>query len=175
MQFDIPESLNSGCKCLTLDSGFWTLDTVVDWFRTESCRTQFLILLGCESKDLMVTLICRNSTGRNFYWEALNYTTGTYLRLFRKAVQGHPFSKISPENTSGGALILVKLQTDCSEERFILKRLYQEFFLGNLSKAFRARKYHRGKFILSSKGDILLTPNICLDEANLSWNHIFFN
>ena len=106
MQFDIPESLNSGCKCLTLNSGFRTLDTVVDWFRTESCRTLFLILLGCESKDLMITLICRNSTGRNFYCEESNYTTGNYLRLFRKAVQSHPFSKIS---------LLVKLQTDCSE------------------------------------------------------------
>ena len=81
MQFDIPESLNSGCKCL----------------------------------DLMVTLICRNSTGRNFYCEESNYTTGNYLRLFRKAVQCHPFSKISPEKTGGGALLLVKLQTDCSE------------------------------------------------------------
>ena len=42
----IPEILDFGCKWWTLDSldaghytleaGFWTLDTVVDWIRTES-------------------------------------------------------------------------------------------------------------------------------------------
>ena len=31
------------------------------------------------------------------------------------AVDSHPFSKISPGNTSGRVLLLVKLQTDCSE------------------------------------------------------------
>ena len=31
------------------------------------------------------------------------------------AVHNDPFSKISPENTSGKVLLLVKLQTDCSE------------------------------------------------------------
>ena len=31
------------------------------------------------------------------------------------AVYSHLFSKISPENTGGRVLILIKLQTDCSE------------------------------------------------------------
>ena len=31
------------------------------------------------------------------------------------AVHIHPFSKISPENTGGRVLLLVNLQTDCSE------------------------------------------------------------
>ena len=31
------------------------------------------------------------------------------------AIDSHPFSKISPENTGGRILLLVKLQTDCSE------------------------------------------------------------
>ena len=31
------------------------------------------------------------------------------------AVHSHPFSKISSGNTSGRAILLVKLQTDCSE------------------------------------------------------------
>ena len=31
------------------------------------------------------------------------------------AVHSNPFSKISPENTGGRALLLVKLQTDYSE------------------------------------------------------------
>ena len=29
------------------------------------------------------------------------------------AIQSHPFSKISPENTSVRVFLLVKLQTDC--------------------------------------------------------------
>ena len=33
------------------------------------------------------------------------------------AVHSHPFSEISPENTGGRVLLLVKLQTDCSEWR----------------------------------------------------------
>ena len=31
------------------------------------------------------------------------------------AVHNHPFSKISPENTAGRVLLLLKLQTGCSE------------------------------------------------------------
>ena len=31
------------------------------------------------------------------------------------AVHSHPFSKISPENTGGRVLLLVRLETDCSE------------------------------------------------------------
>ena len=31
------------------------------------------------------------------------------------AVHSHPFLKVSPENTGGRVLLLVKLQTDCSE------------------------------------------------------------
>ena len=37
------------------------------------------------------------------------------------AVHSHPFSKISPENTGGRVLLLVKLQTDCSEWRLYTK------------------------------------------------------
>ena len=36
-------------------------------------------------------------------------------------VHSHPFSKISPENTGGRVLLLVKLQTDCSEWRLYTK------------------------------------------------------
>ena len=31
------------------------------------------------------------------------------------AVHSHPFLKVSPENTGGRVLLLVKLQTDCLE------------------------------------------------------------
>ena len=37
------------------------------------------------------------------------------------AVHSHPFSKISPGNTGGRVLLLVKLQTDCSEWRLYTK------------------------------------------------------
>ena len=37
------------------------------------------------------------------------------------AVHSHPFSKISPENTGGRVLLLVKLQTDCLEWRLYTK------------------------------------------------------
>ena len=37
------------------------------------------------------------------------------------AVHNHPFSKISPGNTGGRVLFLVKLQTDCSEWRLYTK------------------------------------------------------
>ena len=37
------------------------------------------------------------------------------------AVHIHPFSKISPENTGGRVLLLVNLQTDCSEHRLYTK------------------------------------------------------
>ena len=37
------------------------------------------------------------------------------------AVHSHPFSKISPEDTSGRVLLLVKLETDCSEWRLHTK------------------------------------------------------
>ena len=37
------------------------------------------------------------------------------------AVQSHPFSKDFPENTDGRVLLLVKLQTDCSEWRLYTK------------------------------------------------------
>ena len=37
------------------------------------------------------------------------------LNCSEAAVHSHPFSKISPENTDGRFLLLVKLQTDCSE------------------------------------------------------------
>ena len=33
------------------------------------------------------------------------------------AVHSHPFSKAFPENTSGRVLLLVKLQSSCSEKR----------------------------------------------------------
>ena len=37
------------------------------------------------------------------------------------AVHNHPFSKISPANTGGRILLLVELQTDCSEWRLYTK------------------------------------------------------
>ena len=37
------------------------------------------------------------------------------------AVYSHPFSKISAENTGGRVLILVKLETDCSEKQLYTK------------------------------------------------------
>ena len=37
------------------------------------------------------------------------------------AVQSHPFSKKSPGNIGGTVLLLVKLQTDCSEKQLYTK------------------------------------------------------
>ena len=37
------------------------------------------------------------------------------------AVDSHPFSKISPGNTGGRVLLLVNLQTDCSEWQLYIK------------------------------------------------------
>ena len=37
------------------------------------------------------------------------------------AIHSHPFSKIYSENTGGRVLLLVKLETDCSEKRLYTK------------------------------------------------------
>ena len=44
------------------------------------------------------------------------------------AIHSHPFSKISPGNTDGTALLLVKLQTDCSEWRLYTKMTTPRMF-----------------------------------------------
>ena len=57
-------------------------------------------------------------TERNFHYEKLNDIAISYIGVFKfsvAAVQKHPFSNISPENTSFLVLILVKLQIDYSE------------------------------------------------------------
>ena len=66
--------------------------------------------IGCD------VAIFRNST----------LTLSVTLFLLREielhsTVYSHPFSKISPENTGGRVLLLVKLQTDCSEWRLYIK------------------------------------------------------
>ena len=43
------------------------------------------------------------------------------LDCLEAAVHSHPFSKISPGNTGDRVLLLVKLQTDCSEWRLYTK------------------------------------------------------
>ena len=45
----------------------------------------------------------------------------TILDCSEAAVRSHPFSKIYPENTDGRVLLLVKLETDCSEWRLYTK------------------------------------------------------
>ena len=89
------------------------------------------------------------------------------------AVQSYPFSNISSEIAGCRVLVLVKLQTDCSEYRF-----FSRMFSWKSSESFRSAQISYvlniwGKFILSSIGDILSMLNICLLEANISWNHIF--
>ena len=44
------------------------------------------------------------------------------------AVHSHPFSKISPGNTGGRVLLLVKLQTGCSEKRLYTKTTPPKMF-----------------------------------------------
>ena len=54
-----------------------------------------------------------------------------FLDCSEAAVHSHPFSKVSPENSSSGVPLLVKLLTVQSTD-YILKWLHQECFLGNL-------------------------------------------
>ena len=49
----------------------------------------------------------------------------TILNCSEAAVHSHPFSKIYPENTGGRVLLLVKLETDCSECRLYTKIIPQ--------------------------------------------------
>ena len=44
------------------------------------------------------------------------------------AVHSHPFLKISPENLAVRVLLLVKLQTDCSEKRQYTKMTRPRMF-----------------------------------------------
>ena len=128
-------TLNAG-GC-TLDTVFWTLDIVVDWFRTESehsflfCLVKLLKILRVQiCKELLVTLILflylvnfvlmlsvtlKKNTERRFYCEKSNYIKATISYSSEAAFENHPFSKISPEATGGRVLFLVKLETDCLE------------------------------------------------------------
>ena len=111
-----------------------------------------------------------------FNCEKLNYIT--ISDCSEAAVHSHPFSKVSPENTGGRALLLVKLQTDCLEQRFYTRMTSPRIFSWKYFLSFQSALISQivnilGKFIFSSKGDILWISNICLYEANLSWNHFF--
>ena len=63
------------------------------------------------------------------------------LECSEAAADSHPFSKISPENTSGRVLLLPKLQTDCSEQLLYIKMapprkgIFLEIFLLDCSQA----------------------------------------
>ena len=61
-----------------------------------------------------------------FNCEKLNYIT--ISDCSEAAVHSHPFSKVSPENTGGRALLLVKLQTDCLEQRFYTRMTSPRIF-----------------------------------------------
>ena len=52
------------------------------------------------------------------------------------AVHSHPFSKAFPENTSGRVLLLVKLQSSCSEKRLCTKVTPPRMFLWESSESF---------------------------------------
>ena len=147
-------TLNSGRW--TLDAGLWTLATVVDCCRTESEPSFWFFLIkwlkilsmriskdhghvcsietiGCDVaifRNSMLTLSVTlwKNVERSFYCEKSNKITSSYLGLFRSTVHIHPFSKISPENTGGRVLILVKLQTDCSEKWLYTKMTLPRMF-----------------------------------------------
>ena len=134
--------LDSGCWTLdtglwTLESGPWTLDTVADWFRAESVSdSDWLNYWNFFEWDSL-----RISWSRFFfreyrfwrgYFEKFSININSYVikEYWKKfllweielqadyselAVQSHPFRNISPENTVGRVLLLVKLQTDYSE------------------------------------------------------------
>ena len=56
------------------------------------------------------------NTKESFYYEKTNYITQAAISEFAEAaVHSHPFSKICLRNTDDRVLLLVKLQTDCSE------------------------------------------------------------
>ena len=69
------------------------------------------------------------------------------------AVHSHPFSKISPGNTGGRVLFLVKLQTDCSEWPLYTKmtpaKCFLKIFRLNCSEA----AVHRHPFSKISAGN----------------------
>ena len=54
----------------------------------------------------------QRNTERNFHCEKLNYITSSYLGLFSNSRLD---PKISPENTGFQVLVLIKIQTDCSD------------------------------------------------------------
>ena len=55
------------------------------------------------------------------YCEKLNYITSSYLGLFRSSRPQLSILEISPDNTGGRVLLLVRLQTDCPEWRLYTK------------------------------------------------------
>ena len=50
------------------------------------------------------------------------------LECSEAAVHSHPLPKISPENTGGRVLLLVKLPIDCSELRLYTKMVLSRMF-----------------------------------------------
>ena len=73
------------------------------------------------SNSFVVVTIKKTFWGGSKKFEDIDYATkNVFLEIFRldcseAAVRSHPFSNVFPENTVGGVLLLVKLQTGCSE------------------------------------------------------------
>ena len=61
-------------------------------------------------------LRCKNMRKEIFIVKNQIKSQAAILDCSEAAVHSHPFSKISPENTGGRVLLLVKLQTYCSEQ-----------------------------------------------------------
>ena len=75
------------------------------------------------------------------------------------AVHSHPFSKISPKNTGGRVLLLVKLQTDCLEWRLYTKMTPQPMFSWKSSAWNPFSKISQG----NTGGTVLLLVKLQID------------
>ena len=113
-------SLNA--ELWTLDSGLCTsgpehwilLFTVSEHNQnpvSDSAWLNYSKFFGRESlRPSWSRLFCRDYR----FWLNRIKLQAAILGCSEAAVHSHPFSKISPENTAGRVLLLVKLQTDCS-------------------------------------------------------------
>ena len=101
----------------TLGSGRWTLDPGRSKDHGHACSVETIGSDVDIFRNSILTLSVSYKRMRKEIFIVGNRVTlqAAILDCSEAAVHSHPFSKISPGNTGGRVLLLVKLQTDCSE------------------------------------------------------------
>ena len=107
----------------TLDTGLWTLDPGRFKDHGHACSVETIGSDVDIFRNSILTLSVSYKRMRKEIFIVGNRVTlqAAILDYSEAAVHSHPFSEISPKNTGGRVLILVKLQADCSEWQLYTK------------------------------------------------------